>query len=78
MRELKSTYDNEILNKSNIEDIRIVIRDAAIRGQHQRQTNSPVVNEIAVMMSVNEDTTKRDIIEGMPTAYIYALHEFVI
>lgn len=72
VRELKSIYDREMSNNGNIEEIRVVIRDAAIPGLHQRQTNAPTVNEIAVIMSGDEETTKRDIIiEGRFTAYNY-------
>lgn len=62
IRELKSAYEKKIASNCSIEEIRIVIRDARIPDLHQRQTNAPLVNEIAVMISGNEETTKRDII----------------
>ena len=69
VRELKCVTERVVSNQS--EDVKIVIRDSRIAGVHQRQTNVPSVNEIAVVISVDDTTKRRDIIiEGI----IYLLY----
>lgn len=64
VRELKCVAERVVSNQS--EDVKIAIRDSRIAGAHQRQTNGPSVNEVAVVISVDDTTKGRDIIiEGI-------------
>lgn len=62
VRQLKCVMEREIIADQALQEVKVVIRDARIAGAHQRQTNAPSVNEIAVVISADDTTNGRDII----------------